>query len=346
MGDILCATPLFTALRRRFPEAHLAALVHRPQDILLQANPDLDEVLAYDRRTTHRSLWQRIQFVRELRTRRFDWALSIHAASSVGFAVWQAGIPWRTCVWRYADRLKPHWAGTYHQHIRQDRERGERHEVEYNLDVLRELGIEPEHEDCRAHLRPEEDAKAAAWLAERGRDTSVPMAIIHPGHGGGRQVWVPEKYAAVGRGLAARGFQVGVTGADAEQDLVRKVVEGMGPVAGPARLALSPGMSLRTLIGVVSRASLFVSVSTGPMHLAAAFKVPTVTVHGPSDLENHITRFCPYACPHRTVRSPVPCPCASSKTCENAVCMTAITPEAVLQGADDLLGQVSAAPRR
>lgn len=334
MGDILCATPVFTALRRRFPEAHLAALVHRPQDVLLRANPDLDEVLAYDRRTTHRSIPQRLAFIRELREKEFDWALTIHAASSVAFALWQSRIPWRTCVWRYGDRLKPHWARTYHQHIRQDRERGEQHEVDYNLDVLREIGIEPQHEGCRAHLTPEEDAAAASWLTSRGRDTTVPMAIIHPGHGGGRQEWTPEKYAAVGTGLAARGYQVAVTGADAEQELVRKVAGGIQPGSGPQPLALSPGMSLRTLIGVVSRASLFVSVSTGPMHLAAAFQVPTVTIHGPADLENHITRFCPYACPHQTVRSPIACPCASSKTCENAVCMTAITPEAVLEGAD------------
>lgn len=339
MGDVLCATPLFTALRNRFPEAHLAALVHRPHDVVLQANPDLDEVLSYDRLTTHRSLVSRIRFIGELRRQNYDWALVIHAASSVAFALSRSGIPWRTCVWRYGDRLKPHWAGSYHQHIRQDREVGAQHEVEYNLDVLRELAIEPRHSGCRAVLRPEEDAKAAALLREKGRDEAYPLAIIHPGHGGGRQEWSPERYAAVGDGLRARGFQVAVSGSDRELELVQRVVGAMRPASGPPPVPLAPGTGLRSLIGVLSRARLFVSVSTGPMHLAAAFRVPSVTLHGPADLANHIVRFCTYDTPHRTVRSPVACICASSKTCENAVCMANITPELVLRAADDLIAE-------
>jgi heptosyltransferase-3 len=340
MGDVLCATPVFTALRNRFPEAHLAALVHRPHDVILQANPDLNEVLSYDRLTTHRSLLSRLRFVKELRQRQFDWALVIHAASSVAFALSQSGIPWRTCVWRYGDRLKPHWARTYHQQIRQDRESGRQHEVEHNLDVLRELGIEPQHSGCRVQATLEEDARAAASLAERGRDEAYPLAIIHPGHGGGRQEWAPEQYAAVGDGLRARGFQVAISGSDRETELVKRVVGAMRPAEGPPPVPLAPGTGLRTLIGVISRATLFVSVSTGPMHLAAALQVPSVTLHGPDDLADHITRFCTYNCPHHTVRSPVACVCAASKTCENAVCMAAITPDLVLRAADDLLSGI------
>src|SRR5262249_1413874 len=160
---------------------------HRPADELLAASDELDEVIAYDRHTTHRSLRGRLSLIWELRERRFDWALAIHAASSVAFALWQAGISWRSCVWRYDAYRKPHWARWYHQHIRQDRRQGEKHEVEYNLDVLRELGIEPSHAGCRVWLRPEERDWAAAWLRERGRMEEMPLAVVHPGHGGGRQ---------------------------------------------------------------------------------------------------------------------------------------------------------------
>ncbi|HEU4753607.1 MAG TPA: hypothetical protein VFU47_10910, partial [Armatimonadota bacterium] len=41
LGDVLCATPLFTAVRNRFPRARIDALVHHPLDTLLTANPDL-----------------------------------------------------------------------------------------------------------------------------------------------------------------------------------------------------------------------------------------------------------------------------------------------------------------
>lgn len=333
LGDVLCTTPVYTALRAQFPLAHIEALVHTPHDALLRENPDLNGVITYDRQRAQRSLLDRLRFVGELKDRQFDWALSIHAASSVAFALWHSGIPWRTCVWRYADYRRPHWSHSFHQHVRQDRREGGKHEVEYNMDVLRELGIDPQHRGYRVALRPDEREAARAWLREHGRDESRPFAIVHPGHGGGRQQWLPAQYAAVADGLVERGFQVGMTGSKAERPLVASVKAAMRQPG----LDLAGGVDLRGLAGVIAEASLFVSVSTGPMHLAGAFKVPSVTVHGPSDLRNHITRFCTYNCPHRVVESPVACPCASSTTCENAVCMAAITPQHVLRAADELL---------
>ena len=333
LGDVLCATPLLTAIRGQFPRAHLAALVHRPHDAILLGNPDLDEVITYDRQSTHRSILARLRFIGDLRSRGFDWALSIHAASSVAFALAQSGIPWRTCVWRYGSRRKPHWWRWFHQHIRQERHLGEKHEIEHNLDVLRELGMEPQHEGCRVCLSPEERAESRDWFHERGRDGMLPLAVIHPGHGGGRQAWATEHYARVGDGLAERGCQVAVTGSSVERELVEQVAGGMRLPA----LSLAGGMDLRRLAAVIGDASLFVSVPTGPMHLASAMGVPTVTLYGPSDLAIDRTRFCPYGSRTRSVVSPVACICTTSKSCTNAVCMAGITPESVLAAADELL---------
>lgn len=333
LGDVLCATPLFTALRGQFPRAHLAALVHRPQDAILAGNPDLDEVITYDRQSTHRSLLSRLRLIGELRERGFDWVLSIHAASSVAFALAHSGIPWRTCVWRYGSRRKPHWWRWFHQHVRQDRQVGEKHEIDHNLDVLRELGMDARHEGPRVCLSPEERGESRDWLQARGRDPLAPLAVIHPGHGGGRQVWDPERYARVGDGLVQRGCQVAITGTAAERDLIDRIT---GAMRAPA-LALAGGMDLRRLAAVLGEASLFVSVSTGPMHLASAMHVPTVTLYGPTDLRIERTRFCPYGTRAQGVVSPVTCICAASKTCANAVCMAGITPESVLAAADELL---------
>lgn len=338
LGDVMCATPLFTAVRNQFPRAHVAALVHRPMDQLLQSNPDLDAVLTYDRQTTHKSMLARLAFIGELRAQRFDWVLSIHAASSVAFAIWQSGIPWRTCVWRYGRRRRPHWAAKFHQQVYQDRIAGSRHEIEHNLDVLRELGMEPRHEGYRVCLRDEEQLQARSWLRERGRNELRPLAIIHPGHGGGRQAWPAEYYAAVGEGLVERGYQVAITGSSGERDLVTSVVSGM---RSPA-LALAGGMGLREFVAVLAQAGLFVSVSTGPMHLASALRIPAVTLYGPTDLRVESTRFCPYGSPTEPVYSPVPCTCPASKDCTRAVCMTGMPAELALAAADRLRARLGA----
>lgn len=47
IGDLVCTTPLFTALRRRYPQAWIGALVNSYNAPVLERNPDVNEVFAY-----------------------------------------------------------------------------------------------------------------------------------------------------------------------------------------------------------------------------------------------------------------------------------------------------------
>lgn len=336
LGDVLCATPLFTALRRCFPSAEITALVQVPFHEVLDGNPDLDAVLPYDGRAARRSLLSPLRLARELARRRFDWALSVHAAARVALALALARIPWRTCVWRYGPSRRPHWAGLFHQHLRQERAAGDRHEVDYNLDLLRLLDLEAAHEGIRVVLRPEETEAAREWLRRRGRDVSRPLAVLHPGHGGGRQVWPEAHYAALAEGLIARGFQVALTGSAAERPTVERIASTVRPAAVPSLLPCAGELDLRRLAAVLREAALFVSVPTGPMHLAAAFRVPIVALYGPADLAVDLTRFHPYGTRYRAVCSPVACACPGSRVCRDPICLRAIEPERVLAAAEEL----------
>ena len=54
IGDLVCATPLFAALRRRYPDATFAALVNSYNAGVLAGNPDVNAVHAYTK-LKHRS---------------------------------------------------------------------------------------------------------------------------------------------------------------------------------------------------------------------------------------------------------------------------------------------------
>ena len=49
LGDIVHALPVLSALRRRFPDAHLTWVVNQGYAPLLEGHPDLDAVLPFDR---------------------------------------------------------------------------------------------------------------------------------------------------------------------------------------------------------------------------------------------------------------------------------------------------------
>ena len=79
IGDLVCTTPLFAALRRHFPTAHIAALVNSYNAPVLAGNPDIDEVCVY-RKAKHRAVgesrlriwWETWRLMRRLRREDFD----------------------------------------------------------------------------------------------------------------------------------------------------------------------------------------------------------------------------------------------------------------------------------
>ena len=82
IGDLVCTTPLFSALRRHFPAAHIAALVNSYNAPVLVGNPAVDEVCVY-RKAKHRSdgesrfaiWWETWRLMRRLRRESFDVAI-------------------------------------------------------------------------------------------------------------------------------------------------------------------------------------------------------------------------------------------------------------------------------
>ncbi len=82
IGDLVCTTPLFDALRRRFPDAYLCALVTRYNRAVLDGHPALDEIVAYTK-TKHldagesvfRNYVARLRLMLDLRRRRFDYCV-------------------------------------------------------------------------------------------------------------------------------------------------------------------------------------------------------------------------------------------------------------------------------
>src|SRR5271168_3001174 len=57
LGDVVHSLPVLTALRQRFPLAHIRWVVNQTYAELLHGHPDLDEVLTIDRESFRRGLW-------------------------------------------------------------------------------------------------------------------------------------------------------------------------------------------------------------------------------------------------------------------------------------------------
>jgi heptosyltransferase-1 len=173
------------------------------------------------------------------------------------------------------------------------------------------------------------DPAAEAWCDDLLRSSGErPVALINPGAGWGAKRWPVERYAAVARGLMARGLRVLVNAGPGEEPMADVIVKEASGAAIPL------AMSLDNLIALTRRVALCVAGDTGPLHLACALGRPVVGIYGPTDP----SRNGPYGTRFRVLRSP-----ASrrdhSRRPEPEPGLLTITPEQVLQAADELLDE-------
>ena len=104
IGDLILTTPLIRALRQRYPEAWIGALVNSYNARVLEANPDLDEVFIYTK-AKHRgsasiwsAYWSTISLILRLRRLRVDYAILASPAASSKAQMFARRINARTIV--------------------------------------------------------------------------------------------------------------------------------------------------------------------------------------------------------------------------------------------------------
>ena len=94
IGDLVLTTPMFEAIRRRYPAAYIAVLVNSYNAPAIQDNPFVDDIFAYTKGkhadgSVWRAHWQRFQLIWRLRRRRFDYVILPNggfAARALSFA--------------------------------------------------------------------------------------------------------------------------------------------------------------------------------------------------------------------------------------------------------------------
>ena len=119
------------------------------------------------------------------------------------------------------------------------------------------------------------DDQAEATIAKRFG--SSPVVVLNPGAGWAAKQWPAERYGEVAKQLSRDGLTPVINYGPAEDELARSA-----EVASDGT-AVAVSYSVAELIALTRGARLFVGGDTGPLHLAAALRVPVVALFGPTD---------------------------------------------------------------
>ena len=333
LGDMMLLLPFLQNLRACFPGSRVTLLGNIGAGAYLLECGMIDENIEFRVPWRHASRWKRLNpfslcwlrflgRVFRLRKQGFDLAFAAGWGGDFrgNLVIWLAGAE-RRVGYAYGgggflltDIAQPDLA---HPHV-----------ADRNLHLLDEIGF-PRMSDAEAfRVTPDEERTASDLLAQHGV-TKEDLAIgVHPGARSAIREWGDERFAEVARGAAEK--------------FGAKILWFSDPVKPrpvPTRLdAISLTLSFREFAAVVCRCQLFLCNDSGPMHVAAALKVPVVAVFGPQRPE----WFGPYGEGHRVViRQDIWCrPCADHCIFEQPYCLRLISVDQVTQAVTDALKEL------
>lgn len=306
IGDMIITMPAIAAVKRAFPGCRLCVVCSPKTRELLEGQPWLDDIHPWESGDGQAGL------VEYLKREKPDAAVFFYPRPQTALAAFRAGVKVRIgTAYRWYSSLFTH-------RVRIHRSLNLRHELEYSMDLLKELGIEaPASMDLIPPVAGPED--------EAERSGSGDYAIIHPGGGGSALNASAPYWGAVARELMSRGINVTITGGQAERGLALAVASAAG--LSPERCVFPAG--LKALAGILRKARAVIGPATGPIHLAAAVSAPVVALYAPLKSQHH-RRWAPLG-PNSTVLTPHPavCPKCDGELCPLFNCLERIPPSRV-----------------
>jgi heptosyltransferase-1 len=339
MGDVIHALTALGDLRSAFPKIRIGWVIENRWAALLCARntplsgprnpqrPIVDFVHVVDTKRWRKSIFSREtrrqfgQALREVRDQHYELAADFQGALKSAFFARSARA--KVVVGFAHPREFPASIFYTHRVKAQDA-----HVIDQYLSLAEDVaGRSLPH--CEAMLPRDEEAEAR--IAKKVAGLSHDFAIINPGAGWGSKQWPPERYGDVARALSLCGLTALVNFGPGEHELALEVQVASNGVSQPISCSISE------LIALTRRARLFIGGDTGPMHLAAALRVPVVAIFGPTDP----ARNGPYGTKSVVLRNPAS-KTSLSHTSAPDPGLLKISAEEVIAAARELLRSVSA----
>lgn len=261
IGDVILSLPVASQLKRLVPGVRIGFLTSPVVAPMLDRHPDVDYT-----RTIR--LTDPLGRLRAAFSDGVDAAMFLKPFRRLMWAAFLARVPIRVATgFRWYSLLA-------NRHVYDHRSEFVKHESEYNIRMLKGLGLTP-----LTVSRPTLNLDDAERGAGEGRwqDLPSPRIVIHPGGISARR-WRSDHYRDLALGLAEKGYGVALTGS--EEDRVEFERATGGSLAGEVRNFMGQ-LSVRELMGVIATAHAVVSGATGPAHLAAALGTATVSLFDP-----------------------------------------------------------------
>ena len=328
LGDVILSTPAIKNLRLAFPEAHIAFMCRPYTRGALEGNPYLNEVIICDKYGKHKNFWGILKLASLLRRKKFGWAIILHPTNRAHLVTFLAGIKFRVGWDRKMGFLLT-------KGIAHSKEEGQKHELEYTLDILRELNIPITDKQTYFPIRQEAEQKIEELFVKYGLNRSDKIVVMHPSASCPSKRWPQEKFSQLIKLLREKlNVKVVIITSKDEVEFGKMIVEENEVIDLRGKLSISEVGAL------LKRCALFISNDSGPVHIAASLNIPVIAIFGRKNPGLAPERWGPVGTNSFYFHKDVGCETCLAHNCDKGfLCLEKIAPQKVANKAISILSK-------
>jgi len=281
LGDLLVATPAIRALRKRFPEAFIAVVVREYNAPVMWENPYVDSVIMFYEKLNRWNLQKFKTIWSQLRGEGgYDCAIVLNSVSrSLSSDLIAVISKAKYIIGPNHLALDPDISESIYSTVTY-RSKKVQPESEHYLDIVRQIGVHPDGLFYDLLLAEDETGEADRVLYQLGIQSNSMVLGIHLGALNKEKrlpidrlvkviEWVKKQY------VCEILVMIGPHDAQVRDELFSHL-ENKAAVAAPL-------VSLRIAAAIIKKMSLLLCNDTGPLHIASALEVATISFHSISD---------------------------------------------------------------
>lgn len=333
IGDVLLTTPAIYAVRKRFPSSHIAVMVRPYTKDIVEGNPYINEVILYDKDNRHKSILSSLYFALWLKRKGFDLAIIFHPTNRTHIITYLAKIPRRIGFDRNFSFLLT-------DRVTHTKQLGRMHEADYNFELLKLLGIEPEGLHLYMPVEKRTEDFVEALLLENGINKDNELVVLHPGASCYSKIWPPERFAKLADMLIEKfGVKIAIVGSGDGKDLT--CAKKLYNIMKNKSVIFAGKFGLKELAALLKKSRLFISNDSGPVHIACALNVPVIAIFGRGQPGLSPNRWGPLGKGSIIIHKDLGCRenCLAHNCPYGFKCLMAISVDEVFDAASSILGR-------
>jgi len=294
IGELLLTTPAVRAMRQTFPQARISIVVNPSSTDVVEGSPYVDSVIRFDVKDKNINFIDKLRFFMMIKKSDFDSVVIFNPSKLFNVLTFLAGIPIRVGYDRKLGFLLSH-------KIEDKKYLCEKHEVEYNLDLVELIGARTDNKTPYLPLDNTAEEKIEDIVKVNAIKADDLLVAVHPATSNPDKMWPLDRYAQISDGLINE-FDVKIVliGGKEEAKITNEVKAKMKNSV----LDLTGTLSIKELGLILRRCLFLISNDTGPVHISAAVGTPTIVLFGEERPGGSSKRWGPYGEGHCVISKP------------------------------------------